>query len=108
MYKQSQDFDVECFRENFDKRIECRSIPANFWIPANGHRLVKIQIPTGGEDGVYLACTIQAQPDGIIQTRVCARIGVGVSPALVTDINRKHNAASGTNVSTRARPNKGS
>lgn len=107
LYKQAQDFDVECFRENFDTRIECRAIPSNFWVAANGRRFIKIQIPTDGIDGVYLACTIQAQPEGIIQTRVCARIGVGVSPALSTDSGGKRNASASPAVPARARPNKG-
>ena len=105
MYKQAQDFDVECFREDFDHRIPCTAIPNNFWVPAGGKRLVKIQVPTEGKDGVYLACTIQANPEGLIQTRVCARIGVGVSPS--PDSGRKRDAAAGAAVSTRARPNKG-
>lgn len=107
MYKQAQEFDVECFREDFDNRIACNAIPKNFWVPAQGKRLVKIQIPTEGKDGVYLACTIQAVPDGLIQTRVCARIGVGVDPAPVSNSGRKRDAAAGAAVSTRARPNKG-
>jgi hypothetical protein len=107
MYKQAQDFDVECFRENFEHRIACNAIPKNFWIPANGRRLVKIQIPTEGKDGVYLACTIQAQPEGIIQTRVCARIGVGVSPAVSANGGGKRDASASPAVSTRARQNKG-
>ena len=104
MYKQAQDFDVECFREDFDHRIACTSVPTNFWVPANGRRLVKIQIPTEGKDGVYLACTIQAQPEGLIQTRVCARIGVGVSPS--PDSSRKRDAATGTAVPAGAGSNK--
>lgn len=107
LYKEAQEFDVECFKEDFDNRIECRSIPANFWVPAKGQRNVKIQIDTGGKDGVYLACTIQAQPQGIIQTRVCARIGVGVSAAVPANGSRKRNASTGSAISAGAGSNKG-
>ena len=107
LYKEAQDFDVECFKEDFDHRVECKSIPVNFWVPANGHRMIKIQINTGGNDGVYLACTIQAEPQGIIQTRVCARIGVGVSAALPADSHRKRNAAPSPAVPAGAGSHKG-
>lgn len=107
LYKEAQDFDVECFKEDFDHRVECRSIPVNFWVPANGHRTIKVQISTGGNDGVYLACTIQAQPQGIIQTRVCARIGVGVSAGLPADSHRKRNAAPSPAVPAGAGSHKG-
>lgn len=107
LYKQAQEFDVECFKENIQTKIECRAMPTTFWIPANGHRLVKIQIPTEGKDGVYLACTIQSNPEGLIQTRVCSRFYVGVAAPL-PDSSGKRNVTAGSAVSRRSGSNKGS
>lgn len=81
-FKESQLYEVECFKDNFRTPAECEAIPGEFWVRPHAKRYVKIQIRTTG-DGIYLACTKQVPQDengaGVV-TRVCARWGVGMSP----------------------------
>lgn len=88
-YKESQLFEVECFKENFQNPAKCEAMPGEFWMAPKRNRYIKVQVETDG-DGVYLVCTKQVPKDdsgSSVITRVCARWGVGVSPANVPQKN---------------------
>lgn len=86
-FKVAQLYEVQCYKGDFKHVAECEALPGEFWVAPGRKRPVKVQIRTSG-DGVYLVCTkqIPAEEDGQnVVTRVCARWGVGVSPASSND-----------------------
>lgn len=107
-YKNSEIFEVECFKENIMQPYECKSIPNKFWIAPNATKKFKVQI-IPDSDAVYLVCTTQVAqtPEQNILTRVCSRFGVGVSPSLSTDKSGNGQPANGTTVPPRTGQNKG-
>lgn len=80
-YKKATQFDVECFKNDEKHPFECKALPGSFWVPGFSKRLFKVQIKPDGE-GVYLVCTTTVSEESSfgVNTRVCARWGVGVSP----------------------------
>ena len=100
-YPLSEEFAVECFKRDVTRPYPCKAIPQTFWVPTKGTRTFKAQIEPD-ENTVYLVCTTQITT-ARVNTRVCSRFGVGVSPALPADGNRKRNASAGTAVPARAR-----
>lgn len=103
LYPHAEEYEVECFKGDVEKHYPCKAIPHNFWIPTKGTRSFKVQLAPD-EDAVYLVCTTQVT-ESLLNTRVCARFGVGVSPA--TDRDRQRNAATGSAVSRRSGQDKG-
>lgn len=105
-FKEPQLYEVECFKENFKQPAECQAMPGEFWVAPRRKRFVTIQIKTSG-NGVYLACTKQVPREDAgasVVTRVCARWGVGVSPAVAkSDSAKQHKSTSGSSVGTRNR-----
>ena len=101
LYPHAEEFEVECFKGNVESHYPCKAIPHNFWIPTKGTRSFKVQIAPD-EDAVYLVCTTQVT-ESMLNTRVCARFGVGVSPS--PERGGKRNAAAGTAVSRRSGQN---
>ena len=109
-FKESQLYEVECFKENFKTVAECEALPGEFWVRPNARRYVKIQIRTTG-DGIYLACTKQVPKDengaGVV-TRVCARWGVGVPPgSKKSNSSKQHKSTTSTSIQSGNRQNKG-
>lgn len=104
-YKLAEEYEVECFKKDLGHHYPCQAIPQNFWIPTQGSRSVKVQIKPD-EDAVYLVCTTQVTEKSV-NTRVCSRFGVGVSPALPTDGSGKRHATASTGVPAGAGSNKG-
>lgn len=99
-FKEPHLYEVECFKEDFKHTAECQAMPGEFWVAPRRKRFVTIQIKTTG-NGVYLACTKQVprEEDGAsVVTRVCARWGVGVSPA-VSKSNSPKQSKSATSTS---------
>lgn len=81
-YKESSVFDVECFKGKVGDPAECLSAPQAFFLPAKAGRKFKVRLETNGEDGIYFVCTTQRpkEENAAMVTRVCSKIGVGVSP----------------------------
>lgn len=76
-------FAIDCYKgeRGYDK-IECQSIPESIILSPNAARKVKVRMSVDG-DGLYRICSIE-DPDENEQryfiTRLCAIVGVGVSP----------------------------
>lgn len=76
-------FSVVCLKgAHTEIKVDCESIPHMVILSPHAKRKIKVRMPTTG-DGVYRICSIE-EPDEsenkAIITRVCALIGVGVSP----------------------------
>ena len=85
-YDSTEQFAVQCFKNDLRHPYECKSIPQEFYVPSKKTRNFKVQIAPDS-DAVYLVCTIQTKESTMV-TRVCSRFGVGVSAGLPTDSNR--------------------
>lgn len=105
LYPLAEEYEVECFKADVSKKYPCKAIPYRFWIPTKGTRSFKVQIEPD-DDAVYLVCTTQIT-ESLINTRVCARFGVGVSAALPTDNGWQHHAPKRAKLPGRAGQNQG-
>lgn len=91
-------FSVVCLKgAHTEIHIDCTAIPSMVILSPHAKRKIKVRMPTSG-DGVYRICSIEEpdenEPKAII-TRVCALVGVGVSPTSDdgTSVRPKHRPA---------------
>jgi len=98
-YKEWDQYAVQCFKNDLNHPYECKAFPQTFNVAPKKTRTFKAQIAPNG-DGVYLVCTIQTK-DAPVITRVCARFGVGVSPA--TDSDRVSKPSKHSSIPPRSR-----
>lgn len=107
-FKFQNRFAIDCFKgEKGDNRIECQSIPEVIILSPNASRKVKVKMPVQG-DGIYRVCSIEDPAENEerpIITRLCALVGVGVSPYTSTGIRPKHRTATNA-VAAGSRQNK--
>lgn len=95
-YKKSTQFDVECFKDDEKHPFECKALPSSFWVPGFSKKLFKVQMKPDGK-GVYLVCTTTVSEESslAVNTRVCARWGVGVSPNVKSDDSKQSKRSNG-------------
>lgn len=84
-YEVPASYSVECYQHELGNPIACSAIPGQFRLRPGSYRNFRFRLDTGGEDGMYLICTVYdpSSDDGAassIKTRVCAKFGVGVDP----------------------------
>ena len=88
-------FAIDCYKgETGHDKIECQSIPESIILSPNGSRRVKVRMPTTG-DGIYRVCSIEDPAENeerSVITRLCAIVGVGVSPYTRPSVRTKHRA----------------
>jgi len=93
-FKFQDRFAIDCYKgETGSARIDCQSIPESIILSPERSRKVKVRMPVSG-DGLYRICSIEdpaENEDRPVITRICALVGVGVSP--VPSVGVKHRAA---------------
>ena len=93
-FKFQDRFAIDCYKgETGSARIDCQSVPESIVLSPERSRKVKVRMPVSG-DGLYRICSIEdpaEDEDRPVITRICALVGVGVSP--VPSIGAKYRAA---------------
>ena len=84
-YDVSATYSVECYKGELGNPKPCTALPNRFRLRPGASRNFRFRLDTGGEDGIYLVCTVyepgaEGGSTSSIKTRVCAKFGVGVDP----------------------------
>lgn len=88
-------FAIDCYKGDTGyNRIECQVIPETIILSPNASKKVKVKMPVD-EDGLYRVCSVEDPAENeerSVITRLCAVVGVGVSPYTRTSVRPKHRA----------------
>ena len=89
-------FAIDCYKGDTGYfRIPCQSIPESIVLYPNASKSVKVKMPVDG-DGLYRICSIEDPAENeerSVITRLCAVVGVGVSPYTRSSQRPKHRSA---------------